>query len=278
MTFRSTAGLRDIAEEAAQAGGREVMARWRDLTADQVSEKAANDLVTAADTAAETAILKVLRRRCPEHAVVAEESGRRGRTDGRPTWIVDPLDGTTNYVHGFPQFAVSVAVAEGEELLAGAILDPLKNDLFTAALNEGATLNGTPCRVTSRPGIGGALLATGFPFKAHELIDAYLAIFRATFLRAKAIRRPGAAALDLAYVACGIFDGFFEFRLSPWDVAAGALLVHEAGGRVSDMHGGPGFLESGDVVAGAPGVHRELLATIRATGVTWSRNPGDEPE
>lgn len=246
------------------------MALWNRLTSEDISEKAANDLVTEADTAAEAAILHVLERRCPEHSVLAEESGRRGPTNVGPTWIVDPLDGTTNYVHGFPQFAVSVAVAEGDELLAGAILDPLKEDLFTAARNAGATLNGHPCRVTSRPGLHGALLATGFPFKAHELIDAYLAIFRTTFLQAKAIRRPGAAALDLAYVACGIFDGFFEFRLSPWDVAAGALLVREAGGTVSDMHGGSAFLRSGDVVAGAPGVHRELVRAIEATGVTWS--------
>jgi myo-inositol-1(or 4)-monophosphatase len=263
MPFQEPEDFLDEVEAVARSGADALMPFWRALKPHEITEKSRNDLVTAADRAAEAAILAEIDRRFPGHAVLAEESGWRRRADDRPTWIVDPLDGTTNFVHGIPQFAVSVGVAVEDSIRYGVILDPVKNDVFRAARGLGATWNGRPCRVTSRDGLAGALVATGFPFKAHELLDTYLAIFREVFLRCKAIRRPGAAALDLAYTACGLFDGFFEFHLSPWDVAAGSLLIEEAGGSVSDMNGDVDFLASGDVLCGAPGVHAELLEVVR---------------
>jgi myo-inositol-1(or 4)-monophosphatase len=259
----------DQVEAVARAGADAIMPFWRTLEPHQISEKSRNDLVTAADHAAESAILAEINRRFPAHAVLAEESGWTRRDDELPTWIVDPLDGTTNFVHGIPQFAVSVGVAVANRVEFGVILDPIKNDLFCARRGMGATWNGAPCRVTSRDGLAGALVATGFPFKAHELLDPYLEIFREVFLRCKAIRRPGAAALDLAYTACGLFDGFFEFRLSPWDLAAGSLLVEEAGGIVSDMDGGGAFMTTGNLLCGSPGVHSELLEVVEPRRHRW---------
>ncbi len=246
-------------ESIARLGGDQLMAHWRSLDASEVTEKARNDLVSSADLASERAILAAVRERFPEHSVLSEEAGWSGSPGSGPTWIVDPLDGTTNFVHGIPQFAISIGVAVGGRVEIGVILDPCKGDVFSAIRGHGARWNGNPCKASNRPGLEGALLATGFPFRAHHLLDAYLAIFRDVFLRCKAIRRPGAAALDLAYTAAGLFDGFFEFKLSPWDIAAGALLVEEAGGVVTDMEGGTGYLDSGDVVCGSAGVHRELL-------------------
>lgn len=269
MSFHHSENFLDQVEAVARAGADAIMPFWRTLEPQEITEKSRNDLVTAADHAAERAILAEIERRFPDHAVLAEESGWTRREDDRPTWIVDPLDGTTNFVHGIPQFAVSVGVALADRVEYGVIFDPVKGDVFCAGRGMGATWNGKPCGVTSRPGLEGALVATGFPFKAHELLDPYLAIFREVFLRCKAIRRPGAAALDLAYTACGLFDGFFEFRLSPWDLAAGSLLVEEAGGSVSDMDGGADFLASGNMLCGAPGVHRELLEVVRGKSDLW---------
>jgi len=268
---KASAEMLRVAVEAARRGGRETLRFWRRLEPSQVSEKARNDLVTEADRASEAAILSFLRSADPGCTILAEESGETGVSGSAShLWIVDPLDGTTNFVHGFPHFAVSVALVHDGELSAGAILDPVKEDLFTAAAGQGAVWNGKPCSVTSRTGLDGAFLATGFPFRAHRLLDPYLAIFREIFLRAKAIRRAGAAALDLAYTAAGLFDGFFEFQLAPWDIAAGALIVREAGGRVSDAEGGNRFLETGDVLCGAQGVHRELLEIVASAGTGWA--------
>jgi len=269
MPFQQSENFLDQVEAVARAGADALMPFWRSLEPGQITEKSRNDHVTAADHAAEKAILIEIEQRFPNHAVLAEESGWTRRDDDRPTWIVDPLDGTTNFVHGIPQFAVSVGVAVGKRVDYGVILDPVKNDIFRAGRGLGATWNGGPCRVTSRAGLEGALVATGFPFKAHELLDPYLAIFREVFLRCKAIRRPGAAALDLAYTACGLFDGFFEFRLSPWDLAAGSLLVEEAGGLVSDMDGGSDFMETGDMLCGSPGVHSDLLEVVQTRRGQW---------
>ncbi len=262
--------LADV-EEVARLGAARLMSLWRTLAPEDATEKAFNDLVSAADRAAEEAILDAIRSRFPGHRILSEEDGASGRGDpDSPIWIVDPLDGTTNYVHGIAQFAVSIAVARSGRVELAVVLDPAKGDLFRAARGAGATWNGQPCQVSRREGLRGALLATGFPFRAHQLLDVYLDIFRDVFLRAKAVRRPGAASLDLAYTACGLFDGFFEFRLSPWDVAAGSLLVEEAGGAVSDMDGGPGFVDTGDVVCGPPGVQRELLEIVGRYRDRWS--------
>ncbi len=259
-------------EEIADLGAAELMAHFRALGPEQVNEKARNDLVSAADLASERVMMEAIRRRFPDHSILSEEAGRTTPTDDGPTWIIDPLDGTTNFVHGIPQFAISIGVAVGGRVDFGVIMDPCRSDLFSAARGRGARWNGKPCRVSRREGLAGALVATGFPFKAHRLLDPYLAIFRDVFLRCKAIRRPGAAALDLAYTACGLFDGFFEFQLSVWDVAAGAVLVEEAGGTITDMDGGSGYLASGNVVCGPPGVHHELLEVVASHRSSWQKN------
>jgi myo-inositol-1(or 4)-monophosphatase len=264
----------DSVEAVARAGAAGLMPYWRSLRADQVSEKARNDLVSAADRASEEAILSEIHRRFPGHRVLSEEAGWSGASDGGPTWLVDPLDGTTNFVHGIAQFAVSVGVSAEDRIHFGVILDPIKGDIFRASRGRGTWWNGARCAVSGRAGLGGALLATGFPFRAHRLLDPYLRIFRDVFLRCKAIRRPGAAALDLAYTACGIFDGFFEFQLSPWDIAAGSLMVEEAGGVVTDMDGGPDELASGNVLCGPAGVHRELLEVVQQHRDAWQSARG----
>jgi myo-inositol-1(or 4)-monophosphatase len=272
VLFQDPEAFLTAIEEIAAVGAKELMKHWRTLEPDQVNEKARNDLVTAADLASERAIMEAIRTRFPDHGILSEEAGRWTPTDSGTIWIVDPLDGTTNFVHGIPQFAISIGVAVEGRIDFGVILDPCKKDVFSAARGLGTRWNGTRCRVSQRGGLPGSLLATGFPFKAHRLLDPYLAIFRDVFLRCKAIRRPGAAALDLAYTACGLFDGFFEFQLSAWDIAAGAVLVEEAGGMITDMDGGNAYLESGNVVCGPSGVHRELLEVVVSHRDNWRAN------
>jgi myo-inositol-1(or 4)-monophosphatase len=257
-------------EAVARAGAEPLLEHWRRLEPGQVSEKARNDLVSDADRAAEAVILAEIARRFPGHSVLSEEGGWTGRPGGGPTWLVDPLDGTTNFVHGVPHFAVSIGVAMDGRLEAGVVLDPIKGDVFRAARGSGAWWNGTPCRVSRQTALEGALLATGFPFRAIALLDPYLAIFRDVFRRAQGIRRLGSAALDLAYTAAGIFDGFFEFDLQPWDVAAGSLLVEEAGGLVSDMDGGTDAVHTGNVLCGPAGIHAELLTIVQRHRSEWA--------
>ncbi len=257
------------AAEAAAGAGAAVLQRWfraGDLGDLEVARKGENDFVTRADRESEAAVLGEIRRRFPDHRILAEEGGG---TDGKAggggseyEWLVDPLDGTTNFLQGLPIWCVSVACRRGEQPVAAAICEPPGGNLFTAALGSGARWNGRPMAVSGHPGLRGAFLATGYPFRAHATLDAYLAVFREVFLEAKAIRRCGAAALDLAYTAAGVYDGFFEFRLSPWDIGAGVLLLREAGGAVTDVDGGFGFFAGGNVVAGSPGVQRELQAVV----------------
>lgn len=251
-----------VAVAAAQAGGGVLRRLFGSLRADQIAEKGRNDWVTAADRASEEVILHMLRHHSPEVGILAEESGEHGSAGRR--WVVDPLDGTANFLNGFPHFAVSVALVEDGNPVVGVIHDPLRDELFTAVRGQGAWRNGHPIAASVRPGLAGSFLATGFPFRVHPVIDVYLRIFKAAFLRAGAIRRPGAATLDLAHTAAGIFDGFFEFSLSPWDLAAGVLLVREAGGTATDLSGGPDVFARGHIVAGSSGVHGELLAIIQA--------------
>jgi myo-inositol-1(or 4)-monophosphatase len=208
-------------------------------------------------------VLEVIRGRFPDHRILAEEGGGAGVGSGEYEWLIDPLDGTTNFVQGLPVYAVSIACRRGDELLAAVILDPEGKNLFTATRGGGAFWNGRRMSSTRRDGLKGAFLATGYPFRALSTLDLYLGIFRDVFHSAKAIRRCGSAALDLAYTAAGVYDGFFEFRLSPWDIGAGILLVREAGGVVTDLDGGEGFFASGNIVAGGPAVHRDLLAAVR---------------
>lgn len=272
MLFRVSDEFLNHVEAVARAGSEPLLTYWRRLEPTQVTEKARNDLVSEADRASEAAILAEIHRRFPDHEVLSEESGWSRRHGGGPTWLVDPLDGTTNYVHGIPHFAISIGVAVDGRVEAAVVLDPIKGDLFRAARGRGAHWNGSPCRVSRQGGLDGALLATGFPFRALHLLDPYLAIFRDVFCRSKAIRRPGAAALDFAYTACGIFDGFFEFQLSPWDVAGGSLLVEEAGGSVSDMDGGSEFLATGNVLCGPEPVRRDLLEIVQRHRESWAES------
>lgn len=270
MEFHPTPEFLEAVESVARAGADQLMPYFRRLTSDQVSEKASNDLVTVADRASESAILAAIGQRFPSHNILSEEAGWSARSSSDPTWIVDPLDGTTNFVHGMPHFAVSVAVTAEDRIQAGVIIDPVKGDVFRAARGIGTWWNGGRCRVSRRTSLSGAMVATGFPFKAHGLLDPYLAIFRDVFLDCKAIRRPGAAALDLAYTACGIVDGFFEFQLSPWDIAAGAVMVEEAGGSISDMDGGDDYLATGNVLSGSDGVRRDLLEIVQRHRRAWT--------
>ena len=256
--------LLDTAVRAARAGGDVLVPFWRNLPHGAVEEKQQNDYVTRADRESEEAILRTIRAEFPDDAFLGEEGGvREGRGGDGRMWIVDPLDGTSNFVTGFPFWCVSIAAMERGSLSAAVIWDPLRDELYSAARGEGAFRNGERISVTSRPSLAGAFLATGFPFRYRHRIDAYLALFRAVFLEARAIRRAGSAALDLAYVAAGVFDGFFEFHLSPWDIAAGALLIREAGGAVTDFDGGERFLERGNVIAGTAGVAEGIRATAR---------------
>lgn len=262
MLFQEPLTFLDQVEAIAQLGAEKLIPRFRSLEADQISEKARNDLVSIADCESEAAILEAIVEAFPDHAVLSEEAGWHQRDASRPTWIVDPLDGTTNFIHGIAHFAVSIGVAYEDRMLFGLVLDPIKNDVFRGARGHGAWWNGERCSVSSRTALPGCLLATGFPFKAHDVLDRYLAIFREVFLNCKAIRRPGSAALDLAYTAAGLFDGFFEFRLAPWDLAGGTLLVEEAGGRVAAIDGGSDIMAEGSVVCGPEGVVTELLEVM----------------
>jgi myo-inositol-1(or 4)-monophosphatase len=260
-------GLLDVAVAAADAGGEVLLSNWRNLPRGSIAEKEKNDFVTLADKESEERIDSTNHARFPEDAFLAEEGGaRRGAAPGSRVWIIDPLDGTSNFVSGFPFWCVSIAAREGSEFVAAVVWDPLRGERFTAERGSGAFRNGVRLSVTGRRGLDGAFVATGFPFRSRENIDAYLALFRAVFLQARAIRRAGSAALDLAYVAAGIFDGFFEFRLSPWDIAAGALLIQEAGGQLVDFGGGRGYLDSGNLLAGTPGVVAGLRHAVRGLG------------
>lgn len=251
----------NIAVRAARSAGNIIVRNLDRLDRVRVESKGANDFVSEVDIMAEREIVSTLRRAYPDHAIVGEEGG--GEANADYVWLVDPLDGTTNFLHGFPHFAVSIAVLHRGRLEAGVIYDPVRQELFTADRGGGATLEGRRIRMRERPSIDGALLGTGFPFRQPEHKPAYLGMFADALEHAGDIRRAGSAALDLAYVACGRLDGYWELGLSRWDIAAGALMVQEAGGLVTDFTGEAGYLDSGNVVAGSLKLHGSLLDTIR---------------
>jgi len=228
----------------------------------KVRSKQLNDFVTQIDEAAERAIVEIVRKAYPEHGFHAEESGVSA-PDAEYVWIIDPIDGTTNFIHGFPQYCVSIGVHHRGAPAHAVVFDPVKNELFTASKGRGAFLNDRRVRVSKCPRLAMALVGTGFPFKELERMDLYLKQLRSIMSHASGVRRAGAAALDLAYVACGRLDGFWELGLSPWDVAAGALLIQEAGGLVTGITGEQDFLQSGDVIAATPKVFTEMLETLR---------------
>ncbi len=259
----------DTAERAVRAGYVALRPYWERSLALDVAEKGSHDFVTEADLASQRAVATVIAGEHPDHLLLGEE-GEGARLEGdRPVWIVDPLDGTTNFIHGNPVFGVSVGCWHEGRVVAGAVLDPLRGELFRTVRGGGAHVNGRRLAVSSRPGLDHALIGTGFPFRTIDRLDAYLATFRAVLARASGIRRPGSASIDLAWVAAGRYDGFWEEGLGPWDVAAGSLLIEEAGGVVSDFLGGDDWLAGGTFVAGTPGVHRELreiVARCQAAG------------
>lgn len=254
-----------IAVRAARRAGSLITSAMDQVDRLDITEKATNDFVTEVDRQAEASIIGVIHDAYPDHSILGEEGGeipgKKGDADYQ--WIIDPLDGTTNFLHGFPQFAVSIGVKHKGRLEHAVVYDPTRQELFTASRGGGAQLNDRRLRVTNRKGLEGALLGTGFPFKQQHHLDTYLATFKALFPVTAGIRRPGSAALDLAYVAAGRLDGFWEIGLNPWDMAAGALLIQEAGGLISDFGGGDDYLETGNVVAGNPKVFKAILQTIR---------------
>jgi myo-inositol-1(or 4)-monophosphatase len=257
----SATELAQACAEAVRRGGEVLRARWgRRRT---IEFKGGIDLVTDADRASEAALLEFLTARFPGAAVLAEESGPSGPREAALRFVVDPLDGTTNYAHALPHFAVNVAAEDAGGLAAGATYDPMRDELFVAARGHGATLGGERIGVTREAELSRALLCTGFPYDVHQDPRFALDLFGAYLTRARAIRRLGSAALDLAYVACGRFDGFWEMKLKPWDLAAGILLVREAGGLVADFDGGDRMLERGDICAAGPALQGELLTVLR---------------
>ena len=250
----------NIAVKAARRAGAVINRGTRNLDIVAVKEKAANDFVSDVDREAEEAIIRTLRAAYPNHSILAEESGASGESEYQ--WIIDPLDGTTNYVHGFPQYCVAIALMHKDVVTQAVIYDPGRNDLFTATRGTGAFLNDQRMRVSRRLDLKAGLIGTGFPFREIAHLEIYLAILRDVMKNSAGVRRAGSAALDLAYVAAGRLDGFWEFGLSPWDIAAGALMITEAGGLVGDLEGENHYMKSGNIVAGNPRVFGELLRTI----------------
>jgi myo-inositol-1(or 4)-monophosphatase len=253
-----------VAVEAAAAGADVLRRRFGDGLHLAVEVKAKHDYVTEVDREAEAAVIEVLQRRFPDHAVLAEE-GSTGGTHATYRWIVDPLDGTTNFIHGVPAFAVSIGLTDGAGLVAGAVCDPCRDETFHAHRGGGAFLNGSRVACSSLDHLDAALIATGFPFREMGNLPAYLVAFERFVRSTSGLRRAGSASLDLVYTACGRYDGFFEVGLKSWDLAAGALIVMEAGGIVTDVHGGPSFLEEGSVVAAGARLHDAMLAITRET-------------
>ncbi len=253
----------NIAIKAARRAGSIINRASLNLDLLKVSTKQQSDFVTEVDKAAEAAIIEILRESYPDHAILAEETGASaGARGAEHQWIIDPLDGTTNFIHGMPQYAVSIALAHKGIVTQAVVFDPTCNELFTASKGGGAFLNERRLRVSKRTKLHEALIGTGFPYRAFEHIDAYLGMLRELLQTTAGVRRPGAAALDLAYVAAGRYDGFWEIGLSPWDMAAGSLLITEAGGLVGDLSGEANYLRTGNIVAGTPKVFAQLLQVI----------------
>jgi len=253
----------NIAIKAARAAGAIINRASLDLERLQVSSKAPNDFVTEVDHAAEAAIIDTLLGAYPGHGILAEESGSsRGARDSEYVWIIDPLDGTTNFIHGLPTYAVSIGLAFRNQMQQAVVYDPARNDLFYATRGRGAYLNDKRLRVSRRSRMADALIGTGFPFRKGDDLGRYLHMMETVMKVCAGMRRPGAAALDLCYVAAGWYDGFFETGLSPWDVAAGSLLVTEAGGLIGNFTGEADFLHQREVVAGNPKIYGQLVQLL----------------
>ena len=261
----------NTAVKAARRAGQIINRASLDVGHLKVSVKQQSDFVTEVDRAAEAIIIETLREAYPHHSILAEESGASEGSKGASEyqWIIDPLDGTTNFIHGFPQYSVSIGLAQKGVMQHAVVYDPTKNEIFTASKGAGAYLNDKRIRVSNRAKLAEALIGTGFPYRMFDHADAYMAIFRDLTQKTAGLRRPGSAAIDLAWVACGRTDGFFEFGLSPWDMAAGTLLISEAGGLVGDLSGETNYLVTGNIIAGNPKIFSQLLQVI-----TPHRTPG----
>ena len=253
----------NTAVKAARHAGSLIMRAARDLDRLTVTRKGHNDFVSEVDHAAERVIVETLLEAYPTHGILAEEgSGKDRESDPEYLWIIDPLDGTTNFLHGFPQYCVSIALRHRGKITQAVVYDPVHNDLFTATRGRGAFHNDRRLRVSRRIELKDCLIGTGFPFREQRDLDTYLAMMKALMERTAGLRRPGAAALDLAYVAAGYYDGFWEMGLSPWDIAAGSLLVLEAGGLVGDLQGNETYLESGHVLAATPKIFPQMIQAL----------------
>jgi myo-inositol-1(or 4)-monophosphatase len=260
--------LLDVAADAAQAGGETLLAMAARRETLRIETKAESDFVTVADRAAEDTIVKRLLQAFPDHQILAEEQthaqpGEKSSVSSASVqWIIDPLDGTTNYIHGVPNFSVSIAARQNAEVIAGVVWDPLHRELFTATKGGGAFLNGKPIHVSASARLRDGLIATGFPFRVRHFLDSYSRMFKDFLQAARDLRRFGSAALDLAYVAAGRFDGFWEYCLNPWDFAAGALLVREAGGEISGFTTNQNFWETGNILASNGKLHQAMREII----------------
>ncbi|MEN9946762.1 MAG: SuhB [Pseudomonadota bacterium] len=254
----------NIAVQAAYNAGNIIQQESKNLDRVRVERKGFNDFVSDVDKKAEQIIINTIMKAFPNHNILAEEGGAISNNPNEPTWIIDPIDGTTNYLHGHPQYCVSIAVKQDDKITHGVIFDPNRNDLYKAELGKGALLNDSRIRVSKTANLSDSLLATGFPTYDLSMLDQYLVIFRRMIEKTSGQRRAGSAALDLAYVAAGMVDGFWEFNLKPWDIAAGCLLVKEAGGLVCDFAGTQQFLTTGNIVAANPKLINQILQQIQA--------------
>lgn len=264
------------AVKAAREAGRIINRASNDVGALSIQSKSINDFVSEVDHAAEAAIINILKDAYPDHGFLGEESGDTNK-EAENIWIIDPLDGTTNFLHNFPQYCVSIALQQNGVLTQAVIYDPVRNDLFTATKGRGAFLNDKRIRVSNRAKLQQSLIATGFPFRDFTHLDTYLDMLKDMIKKTTGIRRPGSAALDLAYVAAGYTDGFFEINLSAWDIAAGGLLVQEAGGMVGDFEGNESWLQTGNIVAANPKVFAQMLQTLDPHLTSTLRTPSRKP-
>ena len=251
------------AATAARLAGDIIIKNLGRLSHSDIQTKQAFDFVTNVDRWSEAVIITTIREKFPSHYFLTEETLQQEGTESSYRWIIDPLDGTTNFIHGFPIFSVSIGLEHNREIILGVVFDPLRDELFHAVKGQGAFLNNAGIRVSETDMLEKSLISTGFPFRKKELIDYYLAAFKKIFADVSDIRRAGSAALDLAYIAAGRTEGFFELNLSPWDIAAGSLLIREAGGRITDFGGGDQYLLTGNVIAGNRKVHAELFSVIQ---------------
>jgi myo-inositol-1(or 4)-monophosphatase len=249
----------NIAVKAARSAGKMILRAQDNVESLTIIEKGRNDFASQVDKGAEEIIIDTIKRVYPHHSILGEEFGLIEGDDDEIQWIIDPLDGTTNFLHGFPQFCISIGVKQQDKIIHGVVYDPVRDELFSATRGQGVQMNGRRLRVSNLDKIDSALLGTGFPFREFDKLDEYLTFFKGLIPNCAGIRRAGAAALDLAYVAAGRLDGFWEFGLKPWDVAAASLLIQEAGGWVTTIEGNPNFLGAKSILAAPPKIHQQMF-------------------